>query len=68
MARKFKNFLESVYGKQVKNRWKKIIFSIVVIIMTIGITIFVITNLGYDGKKFYIKPWNVDLKINKGIK
>lgn len=68
MAIKFKNFLESVYGKQVKNRWKKIIFSIVVILMTIGITIFMITNVGYDGKKFYIKPWNVDVHINKGVK
>ncbi len=69
MARnRFKNFIENVYGKRVKNRWIKIVATIVIIITFFGITIFMITNVGYDGKTFFIKPWNVEVKINKGIK
>lgn len=69
MARdKIKRFIDNVYGKKVKNRWLKIIASIIMLLMTLGIIIFMSTNLGYNKGKFYIKPWNIDVNIKKEVK
>ena len=65
---KIKRWIEGIYGKQVKHRWLKIVASVIMLLMTLGIMVFMSTNLGYSKGKFFIKPWNVDVNINKEVK
>lgn len=73
MKNKFKNRIDTIFGKQVKGRWKKILIFFVVVLFFLSLTVTTIimaVNVGYDKSKggFYYKPWEVKIDVKKDIK
>ena len=75
MGKRLANFIEVIYGKPHKSRSKKIIGSIIALLLTVTFAVIMIQNVscGWDRKgKFYFKyepaidQFNVDIK--KGLK
>jgi hypothetical protein len=64
MSKKLKTFLTWVGAK--KGRWKVVLFSTVVLLLTLGFILFMLLS-GFDKEKgLYKTPIKVDVKVKKG--
>ena len=67
MKNKVGKIVDTIWGATIKNRWKKILATIILLLVTTAICLFIIFNVGYDSKAgWFIKP--TELKINIGDK
>jgi hypothetical protein len=61
MGKKLKQTLDAILGKTSKTKFKRII----ILLIILGSFIFLFTNVGYDKNGFYLKPWDVEIKVKE---